>query len=267
VTTERRIDRSDEIRHSVRKSAQSAYLSVLSLVTFLAVWQLVSWVIAAPTYVLPSPYITLQTLLKDGGVLAAHLSATISATAAGLALAVVAGLLVAMIMRASATLGQLIYSHMVLSQAVPLIAIAPVILIWFGLGLVAKMIIVAAVCFFPIAVNTYEAFRTVSKEYVNYLTTLDASRWQRYRHLLIPATLPGIFAGAKIAATYCVLGAVVGEWLGGVRGIGIYMTRALQSFRTDKLFAAILVVMVVSYAIFKCVSWIGNRLTPWVQRR
>ena len=267
MTPEKRIDQSGKNRRSVRHSARSVYLSVLSLVTFLAIWQLVCWVIDAPTYVLPSPYVTLQTLFRDANLLATHLAATISATASGLALAVITGLLVAMLMRASPTLGQLIYSHIVLSQAVPLIAIAPVILIWFGLGLAAKMIIVAAVCFFPIAVNTHEAFRTVSKDYVNYLTTLDASRWQRYRHLLIPATLPGIFAGAKIAATYCVLGAVVGEWLGGVRGIGIYMTRALQSFRTDKLFAAIFVVMVISYAIFQCVSWIGNRLTPWVQRR
>jgi len=151
--------------------------------------------------------------------------------------------------------------------AVPLIAIAPVILIWFGLGLFAKTIIVAAVCFFPIAVNAYEGFRTVRLEHIHLLTTFGATRWQRYRHLFVPATLPGIFAGLKIAATYSVLGAVVGEWLGGVRGMGIYMTRALQSFRTDRLFAAIFVVMLTSYCLFKGVSLLGNQLTPWSRRR
>ncbi len=240
---------------------------ILSLASFVAIWQLVTTLSDVPTYILPSPTLTIGAIVRDGALLGQHLLATLTATLTGLTLAVSAGLLVAVLMNGSRVIGEIIYSHMVLSQAVPLIAIAPVILIWFGLGLFAKTIIVAAVCFFPIAVNTYEGFRTVRLEHIHLLTTFGATRWQRYRHLFVPATLPGIFAGLKIAATYSVLGAVVGEWLGGVRGMGIYMTRALQSFRTDRLFAAIFVVMLTSYCLFKGVSLLGNQLTPWSKRR
>lgn len=177
------------------------------------------------------------------------------------------GLVVAVAMNASRVVGEVIYVQMVLSQAVPLIAVAPIVLIWFGLGMFAKVVIVAFVCFFPIAVSTYEGFRSVQTGQLELLKTMEATRWQCYRHLFVPATLPGIFAGLKIAATYSVLGAVVGEWLGGTKGMGIYMTRVLQSFRTERLFAAIIVVMLASLLLFACVRWVGRRLTPWVERR
>jgi ABC-type nitrate/sulfonate/bicarbonate transport system permease component len=146
-------------------------------------------------------------------------------------------------------------------------AVAPLILIWFGLGPSAKVLVVAFVCFFPITVNAYEGFRAIDPLYAELLDTLGARRRDVYRHLLVPAALPGIFAGLRIAATYCVLGAVVGEWLGGSRGLGVYMTRALQSFRTDRLFAAIFLVMFASFALFKLVDRIGHALTPWLRRR
>ena len=263
-----------DLRHRGRRSFSSSSASrlhgwgwLLSLAIFLAVWQLVSTLFDVPSYILPSPSLTVGAIVRDSALLGQHLLATLAATLSGLALAAFAGLFAAILMNASRIIGEILYSHMVLSQAVPLIAIAPVILIWFGLGLFAKTVIVAAVCFFPIAVNTYEGFRTVQEEHNHLLTTFGATRWQRYRHLFVPATLPGIFAGLKIAATYSVLGAVVGEWLGGVRGMGIYMTRALQSFRTDRLFAAILVVMLTSFCLFKGVSLLGTHLTPWYKRR
>ncbi|MCX6100816.1 MAG: ABC transporter permease, partial [Candidatus Bipolaricaulota bacterium] len=150
---------------------------------------------------------------------------------------------------------------------VPLMAVAPLVLIWFGLGPSAKVLIVAFICFFPITVNAYEGFRAVDPLYLELLQTLGARRRDVYRHVVLPATLPGIFAGLRVGATYSVLGAVVGEWLGGSRGLGVYMTRALQSFRTDRLFAAILLVMFMSLGLFKVVDEVGGRLTPWVQRR
>jgi len=133
--------------------------------------------------------------------------------------------------------------------------------------MLAKVLIVGFVCFFPITVNAYEGFRTVDPVLCDLLAAFGATRTDRYRHLYIPATLPGILAGLKIAATYSVLGAVVGEWLGGSVGIGVYMTRALQSFRTDRLFGAILVVMLISLVLFKVVDGLSTILTPWMERR
>jgi len=123
------------------------------------------------------------------------------------------------------------------------------------------------VCFFPIAVNAFEGFRSVDPSYRELLDTFGASRWARYRHLYIPACVPGILSGAKIAATYSVLGAVIGEWLGGSTGIGVYMTRAQRSFRNDRLFAAIVIVMVMSFGLFKIVESVGDFVTPWIRRK
>ncbi|MEE8593134.1 MAG: ABC transporter permease, partial [Candidatus Bipolaricaulota bacterium] len=159
------------------------------------------------------------------------------------------------------------YPHLVLLQAIPLIAVAPLVIVWFGFGPLAKILVVAFVCFFPIAVNAFEGFRSVDPSYRELLDTFGASRWARYRHLYIPASVPGILSGAKIAATYSVLGAVIGEWLGGSKGIGVYMTRAQRSFRNDRLFAAIVLVMVMSFGLFKIVESVGDSITPWVRRK
>jgi putative hydroxymethylpyrimidine transport system permease protein len=240
---------------------------VLSLLLFVLLWQSIVSIFSVPGYVLPSPSATVRAIVDDAPLLGRHAVATIVETLAGLGLALVLGVAVALTMHRSKVLRDLIYPHLVLSQAVPLIAIAPMILIWFGLGSLSKILVVAFVCFFPLTVNTYEGFRAVDPAYVELLDTFGVTWLGRYRHLYVPATLPGILAGAKIAATYSVLGAIVGEWLGGSLGLGVYMIRSLQSFRTESLFGAILIVMVMSFTLFKAVDVLGRVLTPWLQRR
>jgi putative hydroxymethylpyrimidine transport system permease protein len=240
---------------------------VLSLLLFILLWQAIVSIFHVPGYLLPSPSSTVRVIVNDAPLLGRHATATIVETLAGLGIALVLGVAVALTMHRSKVLRDLIYPHLVLSQAVPLIAIAPMILIWFGLGALSKILVVAFVCFFPLTVNTYEGFRAVDPAYAELLDTFGATWLDRYRHLYVPATLPGILAGAKIAATYSVLGAIVGEWLGGSLGLGVYMTRAQQSFRTDRLFGAILIVMILSFSLFKAVDGIGFVLTPWLRRR
>ncbi|MFB6291726.1 MAG: ABC transporter permease [Candidatus Bipolaricaulia bacterium] len=243
-----------------------AAINFFSVASFLGLWQLIAWSLKIPSYLLPTPREIILAVIQDRAVLAGHFYVTMIETTIGLGLATVVGLIIAAFMHRYRFSGEVIYPYLVLSQAIPLIAIAPLILIWFGLGITAKIIIVTFVCFFPIAVNAYEGFQNVDEDMLNLMETLDASRWQRYRHLIIPASLPGIFAGIRVAATYSVLGAVIGEWLGGVRGMGIYMTRALTSFRTDKLFGAIVLVMLASFSFFKLVDFMANHLTPWARQ-
>jgi len=240
---------------------------ILSLCVFILVWQAVVSIFHVPAYLLPSPVATVRAIANDAVLLGRHAGATLLETLAGFGIALFLGVAVALAMHRSRLLRDVLYPHMVLSQAVPLIAIAPMILIWFGLGSLSKMLVVAFVCFFPLTVNTYEGFRAVDPSYSELLDAFGATWYDRYRHLYVPATLPGILAGAKIAATYSVLGAIVGEWLGGSLGLGVYMTRAQQSFRTDRLFGAILIVMLLSFALFKAVEGIGYVLTPWLRRR
>ncbi len=243
----------------------AAAINLLSIGSFLGLWQLIVWGLSIPNYILPTPWKIILSIFRDRAALADHLRVTMIETSIGLALATVVGLLVAAFMYRFKFSGEIIYPYLVLSQAIPLIAIAPLILIWFGLGITAKIIIVGFICFFPIGVNAYEGFQNVDKGMLDLMETMNASRWQRYRHLIIPASLPGIFAGLKIAATYSVLGAVIGEWLGGVKGMGIYMTRALTSFQTDRLFGAIVLVMLASFAFFKLVDWTAAYVTPWTR--
>lgn len=240
---------------------------VLSLTFFFGLWYAIIWVFRFPEYILPSPGTVAGVLWRDAGLLFEHARMTIFETVVGFMLALVIGTLVALVMHTSRLVRYLTYPHLVLLQAIPLIAVAPIVLVWFGFGPLAKILVVAFVCFFPIAVNTFEGFRSVDPLYRELLDTFGASRWARYRHLYLPASMPGILSGAKIAATYSVLGAVIGEWLGGSRGIGVYMTRAQRSFRNDRLFAAIVIVMVLSLGLFKIVEFAGDRLTPWMRRK
>ena len=240
---------------------------ILSLTFFFTIWYAIIWLFRFPEYILPSPATVAGILWNDAAVLFAHARMTIFETVIGLALALVIGVAVALVMHTSKILRYLTYPHLVLLQAIPLIAVAPILLVWFGFGPLAKILVVAFVCFFPIAVNAFEGFRSVDPSYRELLDTFGASRWARYRHLYVPASVPGILSGAKIAATYSVLGAVIGEWLGGSMGIGVYMTRAQRSFRNDRLFAAIVIVMVLSLGLFKIVEFIGERLTPWMRRK
>jgi len=239
---------------------------IVSLAAFFGVWIAVIWIFHLPQYVLPSPVAVARIFVKDAPLLLDHTLMTAFETSVGYLLALILGVAVALLMHVSRIARYLTYPHLVLLQAIPLIAVAPLVLVWFGFGPTAKILVVAFVCFFPIAVNAFEGFRSVDPSYRELLDTYGASAWARYRHLYIPASIPGILSGAKIAATYSVLGAVIGEWLGGSRGIGVYMTRAQRSFRNDRLFAAIVIVMVLSLAMFKLVEFAGNRITPWIRR-
>ncbi len=241
--------------------------TVAGVAAVLAAWQAACSVFRVPVYLLASPAATVQTLGADAAVLGRHAATTAVEAVLGLVLALAFGVLVALAMSASRVARGLLYPSLVLSQAVPLIAIAPLILIWFGLGPSAKVFVAAFISFFPITVSTIEGIQAIDPLYGELLKTLGARRRDLVRHVYVPAALPGVFAGLRVAATYCVLGAVVGEWLGGSRGLGVYMTRALQSFRTDRLFAAILLVMVMSYALFLLADRAGRAVTPWLRRR
>ena len=257
----------DRLSTAKRIRQSRTLLWALSLLLSILLWQAVVVIFRIPAYLLPSPIATLAAIVDDAQILHRHALTTLLETVSGLGIALVLGVAVALAMHRSRILRNLVYPHLVLSQAVPLIAIAPMILIWFGLGSLSKILVVAFVCFFPVTVNTYEGFRAVDPAYAELLDTFGATALDRYRHLYVPATLPAILSGAKLAATYSVLGAIVGEWLGGSLGIGVYMTRAQQSFRTDRLFGAILIVMALSYALFKLVDGVGYLLTPWLRRR
>ncbi len=229
----------------------------------IGIWEIVSALSEIPGYILPAPSAIVCSLVNNIRLLLYHSSYTFAAVLPGLGLAMIISPLLALLMDRFTFLKKALYPLLVVSQAVPIFAVAPLILIWFGVGLLPKVLIVALVCFFPLTINLVEGFNQVDPEAIELMQTMRANRLLITRSVHLPSTLPYFFSGLKIAATYSVLGAIIGEWLAARAGLGIFMLRAMHSFRTADLFAAIIVVVVLSLTLFKLVELAGKLAMPW----
>ncbi|WP_407942249.1 ABC transporter permease [Microaerobacter geothermalis] len=214
-------------------------------------------------WILPSPTIIAQSLWQARELIWQHTIQTLYETVLGLGIAIAAGIAIATLMDLSTWLRKAVYPLLVISQTIPIIAVAPLFLIWFGYGLAPKVIVVALVCFFPITVNLADGYRMVDREMVRLMSSLGASRGQIFRMVKLPSALPFFFSGLRIAGTYSVMGAVIGEWLGASRGLGIFMTRSSQSFLTERVFAAIVVITLLSLWIFALIELLARLTMPW----
>jgi len=230
-------------------------------------WELITLWLAIPAYILPAPSAIVRALGESFPLLIEHTRVTFTAVIGGLALAIVVALILALAMDRWKVIKDSIYPLLVISQAVPIFALAPLILIWFGAGLLPKILIVALVCFFPLAVNLVEGFGQVDPEAVELMKTMQADRWMIMRSIQLPSAMPYFFSGLKIAATYSVLGAIIGEWLAARAGLGIFMLRSMHSFRTTHLFASVLVVVLLSLLLFKLVELTGWLAMPWQRKK
>jgi len=247
----------------MKKSVSQYLLPSLLLIAILAVWQIFSSRAIIAFWVLPAPIDVLKVFQEQPNLIFHHLIPTLVESVCGLSLAVFLGILTAISMHSSRIIRQTLYPYMIVSQTVPIIAIAPLIVLWFGYGISAKIFVVVLVCFFPIALGLFDGLKQVSVEQIRLLRSMGASEWKIYRLLKIPASLPGFFTGLKLAATYSVMGAVIGEWLGGKAGLGIYLTRSTKSFRTEHVFAAILTIVILSMAMFGVVTLLDRFLLSW----
>ncbi len=239
-------------------------LPVLSLIAIIvAGWELACLYLKVPEYILPAPSVIFASIFSNINLLLSHTGVTFTAVLPGLSLAIVIAPLLAILMNRFVFLKKAIYPLLVISQAVPIFAVAPLILIWFGVGLLPKILIVALVCFFPLTINLVEGFDQVDPEAVELMKTMQADNLLIIRSVHLPFTLPYFFSGLKIAATYSILGAIIGEWLAARAGLGIFMLRAMHSFRTADLFAAIILVATLSLLLFKAVEVAGRLAMPW----
>jgi ABC-type nitrate/sulfonate/bicarbonate transport system permease component len=156
-----------------------------------------------------------------------------------------------------------VYPLLIVSQTVPIIALAPLFVMWFGFGIIPKIIVVILVCFFPIVVSLLEGLSSVDRDLLNLMKSMGASRLQIFKMVKFPASMISFFSGLRIAATYSIMGAVIGEWLGGRAGLGLYMLRVKNSYAYDKMFATILIIVVLSMTVFKTISLIQYLSMPW----
>lgn len=248
------------IRFLIRYGPPTAFLLLLLLL-----WQAAVWLRGIERWLLPSPWDILVEGIDSWQNLglADHTWQTLQEAVLGFLLAVGTGMLLALAVDLSPLLRRTFYPLLVVSQTIPIIAIAPILVLWLGYGILPKMLVVALVCFFPIAISTADGLRAADPEWINLLRSMGATPWQIYRKVRLPGALPSLFSGLKVAVTYSVIGAVIGEWVGGSVGLAFFMRRAHNSFRYDREFAAIAVTSVVSILFFLVVVGLERLLLPW----
>lgn len=235
---------------------------VLTL-TLLAFWELYVRAGQISTQVLPAPTAIIQALVDNWNVIYDNTLQTLLETVLGMGIATLLGLLLAVMLDISSWLRRAIYPLLVTSQTIPIIALAPLLLIWIGFDIRPKLILVTLYCFFPIAVACADGLTSAEPELMNLLHSMRASRWQILTLVRLPGAMPAFFSGLRIAVTYSVTGAIFGEYVGAEKGLGIYMQRAANSFATVQVFAAILVTAVLSLLLFGLVSVIERLALPW----
>ncbi|MGE5620163.1 MAG: ABC transporter permease [Sphingomonadaceae bacterium] len=235
----------------------------LLIALFLLTWQLATAMLDVPKWLLPSPADIAQSLVSSWDLLAHHSWVTLQEVLIGFLLSFVGGVALAVAIAYSRTLERAVYPFVVASQTIPVIAIAPILLIWFGYGLLPKVIVVALICFFPITVNTVDGLRSVDPDLVSLLRTMGSTRWQLFTKAQLPASLPFLMSGAKVAIAVSVIGAVIGEWVGASAGLGYLMVRSTSQFQTARVFAAIVVLSVMGIALFGLLTLSERRLLPW----
>lgn len=224
--------------------------SVLFLLFLFILWEILVKLTETPKWLLPAPSDVLKEGLNGFGDLSTHLLSTIQLSILGLVIGSSVGLIIAIILYRLPKVNQVLYPLLILSQNIPTIVLAPLLIIWFGFGVMPKLIVISLVCFFPIVIASMDGFRQTAPELKHYMEMIGATRNQIFWKLEMPHSLPSIFSGLKIAATYSVMGAVISEWLGAKSGIGVYMTLAQSSFRIDRVFVAIFFIMLLSVLLF-----------------
>jgi ABC-type nitrate/sulfonate/bicarbonate transport system permease component len=226
-------------------------------------WNALASLLRIQDFLVPSPSQIATALWDDRSLLGSQALVTLREVVLGFGLAVVLGLGFAVLLHLSETLRRAIYPLLVASQTVPVIAIAPILVVWFGFGIGPKLAIIALVCFFPITVNALDGLRSVDPDLLKMMRTLDAGRWQVLRRVEAPSALPFAFSGAKIAVAVAVIGAVFGEWAGSDSGLGHLMLESSAQLLTARLFAAITVLSAMAICLFGLLALAERRVVSW----
>jgi ABC-type nitrate/sulfonate/bicarbonate transport system permease component len=232
-------------------------------IALLALWE--AWVRSGQisSLLLPTPSSIVQALIANRDIIAVNTMQTLLESVLGLAIATALGLLLAVLIDFSDLLRKALYPLLVISQTIPIVALAPLLLLWFGFGLTPKLIVVILYCFFPIVVACVDGLLSTDLDLLRLLRSMRASRWQILWLVRLPGAMPAFFSGLRIAATYSVTGAIFGEYVGAYQGLGIYMETSTNSHAIVQVFAAILVSAILSLLLFGFVSLIEWIVLPW----
>lgn len=237
-------------------------MPILTLLLALMIWELCVRVFDISLYLLPAPSRIATSIIENANVLWTHALVTLQEAIIGLVIATALAVAIAIGMDLSKTFKHSIFPHLVVTQTVPVMVLGPLFTIWLGFGLAPKVLIVVFMCFFPIAISFCDALGSVDQHQINLLKSFGAKRWQLYTLVKIPAAAPALFSGLKVAATYCIGGAIVGEWLSASAGLGYYMIRMKNGYMLDKVFACVIVIIALSLLLHGVVVVLEKFLCP-----
>ena len=246
----------------LRRYGPSALLTLGGL----GLWELIVRTAHVPEYLLPTPSEIAVDMRTDWPVLEPALLVTIREILLGFVISAAAGVGLAVALHLFPVARRAVYPLLIGSQTIPIIVLAPILVILLGYGIMPKLVIVALICFFPIVVNGIDGLRSVDDELITMMRTLHASRWAILRRVEFPAALPSIFSGMRIAATFASIGAVFGEWSGSNQGLGYVMLAATPNLLTARIFAAIVCLTVIALTLFGVVSLLERIFVPWAPR-
>lgn len=237
--------------------------AVCAIALLLLIWHTACDLDWVPNFMLPAPGAVLRALAEDFPMLLQHARVTLLEAFYGLMAGVAVAFVTATLMDRFTVLYRAVYPLIIITQTIPTIAVAPLLVLWMGFGAAPKVTLVALTTFFPITIGLLDGYASADKEAAALLRSMGASRWQLFRHLKFPAALSHFFSGLRVSSSYAVVGAVVSEWLGGFEGLGVYMTRVRKAYAFDKMFAVIVFITAVSLLLMAAVTLLRRASMPW----
>lgn len=238
--------------------------ATLLLVLLIVGWEVYVRVADTRPFILPPPSRIWDAFIRTRETLAGHTWSTLTEALIGIGIGTFVGVVLAAMIASLALIRRVLYPLLIVSQTIPMIVLAPLLVIWFGLGMTPKIVVVALITFFPVVVSTSDALLNADRDLIAMVRSMGANRLQVLRTVLIPSAIPALFAGLKISAAYAVGAAVVAEWVGSDSGIGVYINRSTRSFQTDQIFVAVAVIALLSMALFAAVHVLNRLLAPWM---
>ena len=249
------------------QNTTSKLRSCSAIVLILILWQLISSLGIVDSFMLPSPVQVAKAFVEEFPALMEHSVITLAEAFLGLGIGILLGFVMAVLMDQFEVLYKACYPLIVLTQTIPTVAIAPLLVLWFGYEMTPKVILIVITTFFPIAVGLLNGFKSTDPDSVNLLRAMGAGRWQIFRYIKLPGAMSQFFSGLRISASYAVVGAVISEWLGGFGGLGVYMTRVKKAFAFDKMFAVIFLISFISLLLMKGVDLVQKKCMPWEKEK
>lgn len=246
-----------------RQSTGNKYEAFLLGVGLLVIWEAAGYLGWLPQFIIPTPSAIIMALIEQWQALIFNSLITLFQAIVGLFIGIFLAFVLAIGMDQIPWVRRAVYPYLIVSQTIPTVAIAPILVLWLGYGMLPKIVLVVLTTLFPIVINILEGFASVDQDGKNLLQLMGANNRQILWHVKLPASLSYFFSGLKISVSYAFVASVIAEWLGGFEGLGVYMIRAKNTFSYDNMFAAIVVISVVSLLLLGIVAWIENRSTPW----